>query len=322
MKKFAVFGIIFVFVFLPYVSCKKEAEAPKAGSASVDDMLALVPEDAMGLFFIDFHKAMSMEIINKAIQEDKNYQKYQEFIQVTGIDPQEDIYFVTVAVTESAEKPKGGAVINMKYDKGALLNVIKTKAAEEGQEIKEQDYSGVPLYSVWEEKGEESYFSFLDDSNIIVGNDVVVKSIIDVLQKKKQNILKNKALSDLISKTNRNAMIWGAMLIPEKAMSQVASQNPMLSNLQAINAASMFFDYKDKNLITEIKVMSSDEAKVKEVADLLNGVKAMGSMASAQKPEIGELIKSIEITSAPDHVKIYAKIPEELIRKLKEEKKS
>lgn len=319
MRKLTAVGIALIFVFFSLSSCKKEDETPKAGSASVDDMLRLVPEDAIGVFFIDFHKAMSTEMVNKAIKESKGYEKYQEFIQITGIDPQKDIYFVAAAVTEATEKAKGGAIVNMKFDKEALLSLVRAKAAEEGQEITEEDYNGVPVYSVWE-KGEATLFTFMDDSNIIAGNDVVVRSIIDVLQKKKENVFKNKALSDLIAKTNKSAMIWGAMLIPEEAMSKVASQNPMLGSLQSINAASMYFDYKNTNLIAEIKVMSSDEEKNKEVADLLNGVKAMGSMAAAQKPEIGELVKNIEIASTADHVKIYASIPEELINKLKEAK--
>jgi hypothetical protein len=68
--------------------------------------------------------------------------------------------------------------------------------------------------------------------------------------------------------------------------------------------------------------MSSDEEKNKQVAEMLNGFKAMGSMAASQKPEIGELINNIEVTSASDHVKIYAKIPEELINKLKAAKEA
>ena len=41
-------------------------------------------------------------------------------------------------------------------------------------------------------------------------------------------------------------------------------------------------------------------------------------MAATEKPEIGELINKIDITSTADHVKIYASIPEDLINKLKE----
>ncbi len=322
MKKLTTIGITFIFVFFSFISCVKRPAAPEAGAASVDDMLSLVPDDAMGVFFVNFNKAISTEMANKTIKEDKNYQKYQEFMEMTGIDPQKDVYFVTVAVKKGMEKEKAkaSAIINLKYDKEKLLALAKKKAAEEGQEILEEDYNGIMIYSVKQEKGEAPNFIFLDDSNIIAGDEVGVKSCLDVFQKKKENVFKNKELTDLIEKTEKEAMIWGALLIPPEAMSEAVSQNPMLSNLKAVEAVSMYFDYQNKNLIAEIKVMSGDEAKNQQIADILNGVKAMGGMASAKKPEVGELINKIEITSKPDHVKVYANIPEELINRLKEMK--
>ena len=320
MKKFTVIGIALIFALFSFVSCGKKSSAPKAGSASVTAMLSLIPVDAKGVCFVDFHKAMNTEIASKTIKEDKNYQKYQEFNKETGIDPQKDVYFVTIALTEAMEqeKTKGAVIINLKYDKDALLSLFRKKAAEEEQELQEGEYNGVMIYAWKENKEEKPYFSFLDDSNIIAGNEVEVKSVIDVSQKKKENVFKNEALSALMEKTNKNALVWGSVLIPQGAMNKIASQNPMLSSLEALNAASSYFDYKNKNIIAEIKVMSSDETKNQQVADLLKGLKAMGGMAAAKKPEVGELMNKIEISSTSDHVKIYASIPEELMNKLKE----
>lgn len=322
MKKLIAIGIALIFVFFCFISCGKKPSAPKAGSASVDDMLNFIPGDVQGVFFMNIHDAMSTEIASTAIKEDKNYQKYQEFIEKTGIDPKKDIYFVTVGVMEAMEKgiTKAAAVINLKYDRENLLALVKQKAAEENQEIQEEEYNGITIYTMKEGKEGPPNFAFLDDSNIIAGNDVGVRSIIDVLQKRKESVFKNKALSDLIGQTNKQALLWGALLIPSEAMSKIASQNPMLSAIEGIRATTLYFDYKNKNFTAEIKVMSSDESKNKDIADLLNGLRAMGGMAVAEKPEIGELVNKIEITSAPDHVKIYASIPEEIIDKLKEKK--
>jgi len=306
-------------VIFSFFACEKGPSIPKAGTATVKDMLSLVPEDAMGVIFIDFHRGMATEIVDKTIKESKDSKKYLEFVETTGINPQEDIYYVTVALEKTPEEkdPQGGAIVNMKYDKESLLNLIKEKLAEEGQALEEEDYNGTPLYFVVEKEGEKAYFSFIDDSNILAGNEAVVKSITDVIQKTKENVFKNEALSSLIDQTNKEAMIWGAVLIPPEAISQAVSENPMLKNLESVNAAAMYFDYKNNNIIAEIKVMSGDETKNKEVADLLNGLKAMGGIIAAKKPEIGELINNIEVTSSPEYVKIYANIPEELIHQIK-----
>ena len=129
MKKLSAITIILALTFFSFVSCGKKVTAPKAGSASANDMLNLVPVEAKGVIMIDFQRAMSTEIARKAIEEDKNYKKYQEFVSKTGVDPQKDVYFVTVAVTEAMEKgkTKGSAIINLKYNKENLLSLIRIK---------------------------------------------------------------------------------------------------------------------------------------------------------------------------------------------------
>ena len=70
-------------------------------------------------------------------------------------------------------------------------------------------------------------------------------------------------------------------------------------------------------MLAEIKRMSDNEENNKKIADALNGFKAFGAMAAAEKPEIGELLNKIEISSTAEHVKVYCSLPEELLNKLK-----
>jgi hypothetical protein len=62
--------------------------------------------------------------------------------------------------------------------------------------------------------------------------------------------------------------------------------------------------------------MGGDAEKNKQTAEALNGLKALGAMASTEKPEIGELVNKIEVTSSAEFVKIAANFPEELLTKL------
>jgi len=322
MKKITVISIVFIFALFCFISCEKKPAVPEAGTAKAEDLLSLIPVNAQGVFCVDIHRAMSTEVVNKAIKEDKNYEKIEEFIEKTGIDPQKDIYLVVGAITAGAEpkKQKGVGIINLKYNKDTILALAKEKAEEEEQELTEEEYNGIMIYA-WKEEDGEGSLSFIDDSNIVVGNESEVKSVIDVLQKRTENVSKNEDLSALIAKANKSAIFWGTILIPPEAMEEAASENPFLSNLQAVNAVSIYFDYENRNILTEINVMISDEAKNKQVADAITGLKAFGAMAAAQKPEIGELMDTIEISSGTDHVKIFASIPEELIIKLKDMKK-
>jgi hypothetical protein len=337
MKKATIFSLIFVLGVIGFVACGKKAEAPKAGSASADDMLSLLPMNAKGVFLVNVNQAMAIEAAEKAITESDDYQKYLEFVEKTGVDPQKDIYYVAAAMVSGFgdEEEKGVAIVNMKYDKEKLLPLIKEKMAEEGEELIETEYSGLMIYKVEKEATEEEEqeqqqqlekkeksleegaFVFLDSSNIVVGNEDEVKSVIDISQKKADNIYKNQALADLLAKTNKEGILWGAILIPSEAVEKAASENPMMSSFEAVKAATLLFDYKNQNVLAEIKLMSDDEENNKKIADALNGFKALGGMAAAQKPELGELLNKIEISSTADHVSISCSLPEELLNKLK-----
>jgi hypothetical protein len=270
---------------------------------------------------VDVNKAMSTEFANNMIKDDENYQKYLDFVEKSGIDPQKDIYYVALGIAGDleGEDQEGVAVVNMKYDPEALLGLIKEKAAEEEQEIQEEQYEGHTVYKMWEE-GKPVELSFIDESNIVAGNGIHVKSVLDVLNKKKDNVFKNEELSAILDKTNKDAMLWGAILLPAETMEKAASSNPMMGALKSISAIALYFDYKNQNLLAEILAMSPDADSNKQVAEALTGIKSFGAMAAGEKPEIGELLNAIQITSGDDHVKIFAEVPEALIQKLQVDK--
>jgi len=321
MKRITSIGLVLCLALFCFMVCKKDADTPKAGTAKAVDILNLIPVDVQGVFFVDVNKAMSTEFANKMIQENEDYQKYQEFVEKSGIDPQKDIYYVAVGITGDleGENQEGVAVVNMKYDPETILGLIKEKAAEEKQELTEDEYEGATLYKVWEE-GKPVAFSFIDESNIVAGNEIHVKSVLDVLNKKKDNVFKNEGLSAILDKTNKDALLWGAILLPAETMEKAASSNPMMGALKSISAIALYFDYKNQTIIAEILAMGPDADSNKQVAEALTGIKSFGAMAAGEKPEIGELLNAIQISSGDDHVKIYAEIPEALIQKLQADK--
>jgi len=321
MKKFAAIGLAILFAFFFLLSCSNKSIAPKAGSAKAEDMLSLLPKEAGGVIVVDAQRIMKTDMVEKAIKENENPKKYQEFIQETGIDPQKDLYFFVAGMTGLAggEKAQEGVVIvNLKYNKDQLLAMVK----KERGELTEADYNGIKIYQA-AQTDEKKPFSgaFLDDSNIILGTDAAVKKVIDVSQKKAENIWKNEPLSALMKGTNKAAMVWGAFEVPAGALQQAASHNPMLNIFADIKSILLSFDYKDNSLLAEIKAMSPDEKKNKEMADALNGFKALGAGAASKEPQVGELLNRIEITAAPDFVKISANIPEDIIKSLSEKMK-
>ena len=314
MKKFAVGSLALILLVFGFAACKK-AGPPAAGSASAADMLSMIPKSAQGVVVIDVHAAMTVAFIDKAIKDSKDNHKYLDFVKETGLDPQKDIYYAVVGLmgSEGLDKASPAIIVNLKYDKDKLLAKLKEKATN----VAGETYEGLTLYTVTEADEKKPMSGvFYDASNIIFGEAKDVKAVIDVVKKGADSILKNEALTALLKSADQTAMLWAAAVLPPEAMKAMAAQNPMASSLAGLKSVLLALDYKNKALRIEIKGMGGDAEKNKQTADALNGLKALGAMAAGEKPEIGELVNKIEVTSSAEFIKIAALLPDELLTKL------
>jgi len=319
MRKRLAVACALLLVISGLMSCAK-SKAPKAGAAKAGDLLSLLPSASRGVIVIDVHRAMQTEAAAKAIAENKDKAKYDEFVQTSGIDLQKDVfYFVGALLGNFGQKEMDGVgLVNLKYNKEKLLAVLQ----KEGGEMTSEEYNGFTIHKA-KATGEKQpvNLAFLDESNILFGTDVAVKQVIDVRQKKGDNVWKSESLSPLIKGTNTSAILWGVFSVPQDTLKQATSQNPMIGAFSDIRSLLISFDYKDGNVLAEIKAMSPDPAKNKQMADTLNGFRALGAGAAAKEPQLGELLGKIEIGSSNDHVKISASIPEALLQSLSQKVK-
>jgi len=334
MKKSLIYALSLAVLVTAFAACQK-AGIPVAGSAKAEDMLTLIPQTAQGGFVIDVHRGMNIAFVDKAVKTGEDAAKYQEFITKVGIDPQKDVYFAAIGISEGfgAEgnsEPQGAGVINLKYDQAKVVAAIKEKSSA----YQETAYEGVTMLTVPEEvtvpeegaAPEEGtvpkedkkpmYGAFLDASNIAVGTEPGVKAVIDVLKGKAESAMKNADLMKQIKGINKTSLVWSVFVFSPDQVKKMSEAMPMMSSLESIQALTMYVDDKNKGLQIEIKALMPDGAKAKEIADMLTGFKALGSMGAGEKPEVGELMNKIDISSGPDSVKIFVDLPEALMDKL------
>ena len=322
MRKCNILGISIIFALFFYVNCAQMATGPKPGSPTDEDMLSFIPKDVNAIFFINFQRIVTIEAVDKLIQEQMNnkmFQKftdYQKFIEATGIDPLKDIFFIAAGTTGELEEDKeqGFGIINLKYNKNILLSWIREKSEKE-QALTEENYMGFKIYNI-KEKDEEVSLSFINNSNIVAGNKNEVQSVIDVIQKKRENIYKSEVFSSLLLQTNKEAIIWGGVVLPPESIKEISAKHPMLRIIESVSAISACFDYRDRNIIIDQKLMSGDEAKNQEIANSLNQLKAMGAVIQIQDFNLGDILNRIEISSTTDYVRIYVSFPEDLPKTL------
>ena len=311
MKKAIALCASLLLVLFAFTACN-----PKVGgiAAKTQDLLTLVPATVQGVVLLDIQNGLKVQPVSDMLKKEEAQAKLKEFKEKTGIDPLKDIRFLAVGFQTGAspDQQEGVGILNLSYNKDTLLAALKKQG-----EVKEVQYQGFTVYVLESEEGKQPMHGvFLDEANIVAGSPKAVESVIDIYKGQKDSLRKNAELMGLVREANKAALAWGVFLIPADALAKAGSQMPMLSGLEALKSGILAIDYQNKNMLIEIKAKGKDEAKLKQIADMLNGLKAFGAMAAATKPEIGEMVNKLEITSGKDFVRIYASLPEELIKKL------
>ncbi|MGA2361179.1 MAG: DUF3352 domain-containing protein [Candidatus Aminicenantales bacterium] len=308
--------VLAILIAAGLVSCVEQGGL-KAGAATGKSMLQLIPANCRAVFMIDVHRALTTDAAAKALKDGKMKQKYDDFVKMAGLDPMKDVYYLAVGVTRApaATDREGAIVLNLRYQKEQLLAKLK----EAAKNLREETYNGLTIYTSLDaaKPGKMAPAgAFLDDSNIVIGNDKTVRAVIDVFQKKADSVLKNAEMGKVLKAVNTSAVVWGAIIVPSDMIKKAAEQNPMLKPLEGVTGLAMSFDYVNMSLIAEVQSLGGTKEQNKQLADTLNGLKAMGSAAASKEPVLLDLLNTLEITSGADHVKLYAAVRSELLEKV------
>jgi hypothetical protein len=304
------------------MGCARQT-APRAGSATGESMLGLLPADSNGVFLVDVHRAMATPAAVKALEDEEMRQKYEKFVQEAGIDPRKDVYFLAagIKIRPAQQEIEPTMVVNLSYDREALLGKIRERA----NGLEESDYEGLAIYALplpVEGQGQKPYLAFLDASNLAVGSEAGVRAVIDVFHKKADSVRKSPEMAGILKSAETGALAWGAFALSPELVKKMIEDNAMLAPLEGVTGLHMAFDTKNKSTLMDFRTTGGTPDNNKNLADTLNGLKAMGALMAGQEPALGELLGRIEITSGADFVRIHADIPQEIMDKLQEAAKA
>ncbi len=319
MKKKVLLLTLVLVMLLLVPACKKKAP----GQLGSEAMLAMVPEGPAMIMAFNFQQFAALDLFDKMIKDDwqknpkagKAFKDYQDFVKQTGIDLQKDVYAVVAAVYGGfdSENPEVAGMVNLKYDPDKLLAVLKQNQVFAGDE----KYRGLNMYTLKDEDARKDMrLVFLNKANIVFGSPLQVKKAVDLNLDKGKSVLQTASLMKYVDKLDKKSMFWLAVgAIPDKIKNAPAG-GMMPVDLSKAEAFTAFLDYKGKTFSGEFRLISFNEAGNKQIADMLNGLKSLGAMGSAKDPDLAQLLNSIQLSSAADHIKLTFSLSEELMNKM------
>jgi hypothetical protein len=314
MKRTKILGLA-VLLAAALAACTPAGGA-KSGAAAGEALVKMLPKDSTGVVALDVQRLMTTDYVVKALQEPKNKEKIDEFVKMSGIDPTKDIFYLGAGGKGALTGPAfdGGVIVTLKYDPAKLQALIKEKAPE----AKEETYEGVPVYSnIDGDKAEsKSRLAFLDATHLVLGSESGVKAIIDVAKKKAEPLAKNPEMMALVKRADMSGVFWGALAIPPEVLKKGLEKSPQLQALEGLKGLVLSLNDRMNGIQADIKAVGGTKEQNTNLAQALNGFRAMGAMAVGNEPALGELLNAIAITSGEDYTEIAITIPQELLEKL------
>lgn len=314
-----------VVALMIFSACGKAEKAAKGEL----NLLTMIPEDASGIFIVNFKKIAGLPVYEQMIEEFKKkdpkeskgpIKNYDDFILKTGIDPQKDLHSMAIGIfgklsgMQGESSPDFAMVMNVNYDKEKILTLLKEGKAE----MTEGSFKDVTIYQIDNSDGQKISFAFISDALMAAGRGEKLEQVIDLFQGTGKSILDNPAKKTYLKELESDTVFSFLLDLPEEAKKVQGEGSPFKVDLTKAESLLGFADYSGNAWEGEIKLIAKDEETNKQIVTLLNGMKGMGAMAG---PEVAELLENINLTAAADHIKLTFTISDELVKKLQEKAK-
>jgi tetratricopeptide (TPR) repeat protein len=304
-------------------------------AAAAEDLVKLLPRSTAVVVVNDVKRIMEIDAVDKALQDPKVKERYDEFVKMSGIDPRRDVAYVGIGAPNPEDARRAfmpireaflhnaSIIVSLKYDKVRLQGFIKEKIPG----AKEESYNGVTVFTnlngdsnkqtapfAGANLGRMSFqAAFLDASHIVIGDEEGVKGVIDVYLKKAEPLAINPEMTALVSQVDKSGILWCAASYPAELMKKASDSNPQFKALEGLKGLTVTIDDKKTGLFAEVRSLGGTKEQNAAMASNLNGLRAAGAIYAAQEPAFGELLNGVAVTSGEDYVRLTVTLSYETI---------
>jgi hypothetical protein len=294
-------------------------KAPASRGEEIE-LFSLLPDNAAGVFSVNFRKMAQLEFFDKIINQAEKkepkkpgqlFENYQDFVNKTGIDPKKDIHAMAFGLYGQfgTKEPDTVFMANLNYNQNTLLTLIKEKAPGYTEEI----YEGVGVHKFKDEKGSDMALSFLSENIIAAGRPDLLTKVIDLHKGKGKSITANETMKPHFNKIKSGAIATFIIDFPQEAK-KVNDIGMFKIDLTKAEAIVGYLDNAGNTWTGEITMISHNEEANQQLVSTLNGLKMM---AAAGGPEVEELVKNLDLKASADSVKLKVTMSEDLLEKLR-----
>jgi len=290
--------------------------AAKASVAGLPDALNNLPSDCQFVFGMNVQKFVTSPMYTKFQQQQTPAigSDLSQFTLATGVDPARDINYL-VAGGRAKEKTKGEGVVIVvgSFNKGAITNFIRSKAAPI-----EKEYAGATVLMIPEPNTTEinKGLVFLSDREMALGDLESLKAVLDVKAGVNKSVLFNPAMAAMINGISETEMLWFAG-DAAGLMANAPITTPLAANIPPVQNVVGTFNITD-SVTGKITATATTADSAVKLADILRGLVALGQLSGDRNPELKMLLGGLTVSQTSNQVNLALNFPAELIQQLQQ----
>ncbi len=290
-----------------------------ASSRSAPDELKYVPANASMVAYANVREVMASEFRHslRQIMPHQGEEGQNKFEQETGIDVEQDIDHVVAYMTpepkDGQKGPHASGMVMMRgrFDNGRLEAIARQHGAQSvdigGVRVLRLDADGKPEAS-------RALLGFVEPGLIIFGEEDAVRRS---LSKADANVTTNAEVMAMIGDLDGEANMWAvgrvdALADSGKLPEQVRAQIPPVKWFTASSRVN-------GGLTGTLRAEARDDTAAENLKQMVQGFVAMARLQAGNKPELQQMIQSLQVSGSGRTVALSFQVPGDFIEALSQQ---
>jgi hypothetical protein len=280
----------------------------------------VLPADAKFVMGLDVKRFVQSPFYERYARQGGKPASFADLEEKTGLDPARDVDQVIIAGRPDQGDQGAVVLVRGRFDRYKLSRAIETR--EKG--VTSKKHEGNTLYLFNEGRKGAGALAFLgnDDDLIVMGSQAAVEAAVTSHFQGQTPLKQNTALLALLERVKPGSTFWVvgdqsllAQMPNAKGGPTAGMQIPQLKGLLVTGEL-------DPVVTLDVIGDAVDAKGATQLAQMVQGLIAFGTMQAAQKPELKDLSNAFSVTTEGASVRVSARLPYELMDALQGPKKA
>ncbi len=314
--------LVLPLAFLLLMGCESELSQPAEMTLQAKTAFEVLPADVRIVGALDVETAyqehLADEWLNQAQLDGELQARFDEFIELTGFDPREDVREVYVSMSGPDDAhPEANLVVYANFDQGRLTAYLNEKL---DNELLTDTYKSTTIYHPAEEGGrDEMFFAPVNDEMLVAATsfDGIVE-MLDRLDGQGMALDQNADVMRLIGKVARTDGAWVVMQHPFTGKHQQNDGDHQMDQIsRMVEDVVVSTGFERNGLDIDVQLTTRDGVDAEDMADAMRGMVAGMKMSSKQNEAMLRTLDGISIKTRGDGVRVQAFVDEGVLTEMK-----